>query len=388
MKIAYVYDAVYPWETGGVQKRVWEFARRLADRHDVHWYGLHYWDGPPVTERDGVTLHGVGAPQELYVDGRRSIDEALSFGAALLGPLRAEAFDLIDCQSFPYFSCFAARYGTLFRDTTLVVTWHEVWKQYWFEYLGRKGVFGMAIERLAAALPDRHIAVSERTRRDLRSLGVGDARLVPNGIDLSAVEDAPPADRDVDVLFVGRLIEQKNAALLVRSLATLRTTLPDVQCVLVGEGPERDRIERLVARFDLGDNVSVLGFRDSHDDIFGLMKAAEVFVLPSRREGFGMTALEAMACGTPVVTITHPQNAAADLVEDGVTGAVCEPRPPALADAIQRARGLSSANCVDAANRYDWDEIVDRVETVYLEIESGPSDAPPSAKDPGPVEVP
>lgn len=388
MKIAYVYDAVYPWETGGVQKRVWELARRLADRHDVHWYGLHYWDGPAVIEREGVTLHGVAEPKELYVDGRRSISEALAFGAALLGPLRSESFDLIDCQAFPYFSCFAARYGTLFRDTKLVVTWHEVWQQYWFEYLGRKGVFGKAVERLTTVVPDRHVAVSERTRRDLQSLGVDDARLVPNGIDVRTTERTPCVDRDVDVLFVGRLIKEKNAALLVQSLAALRTEHHDLECLLVGEGPEQRRIERLVERLDLDGSVTLLGFRESHDEILGLMKAADVFVLPSRREGFGMTALEAMACGTPTVTITHPQNAAADLVEHGKTGAVCKPEPEALATAIRTARELPAEGCVDAASQYDWDNIVDRIETVYRQLESESRGESPTWEDRETVGVP
>ena len=372
MKIAYVYDAVYPWETGGVQKRVWELARRLADRHDVHWYGLHYWDGPPVSEREGVTMHGVEKPRNLYVDGRRSIPEALSFAVSLFRPLRNQEFDVIDCQEFPYFPCFTAKCATLSSDTPLLVTWHEVWGSYWSEYLGRMGVLGKAVERLAAGMPAHHVAVSEHTRRDLRALGVQNVEVVPNGLEMSAVKRAPPAERDIDVLFTGRLIEEKNAALLVQAISELRTALPDIQCVLLGEGPERDRIERLISALELQESVTLLGFRESHEEILGLMKAADVFALPSRREGFGITALEAMGCGTPVVTIAHPQNAAQDLVDDEVTGAICEPRPDALARAILKARQLSSKHCLETASQYDWEVIVSEAETVYRAIEPAP----------------
>src|SRR6056297_1579194 len=103
MKIAFVYDAVYPWEKGGAQKRIWELACRLAADHDVHLYGMHYWDGPATIEREGVTLHGVCEPKELYVNGRRSIPQALSFAANLAPALLGEEFDIIDCQEFPYF---------------------------------------------------------------------------------------------------------------------------------------------------------------------------------------------------------------------------------------------------------------------------------------------
>lgn len=369
MKLAYVYDAVYPWETGGVQARVWELARRLADDHDVHWYGLHYWDGPRIRESEGVTLHGVAEPQELYVNGRRSIREALSFSAHLVRPLLHERFDVIDCQEFPYFPGFPSKLATTVDDSTLVMTWHEVWDEYWYEYLGWKGLFGKLTERSVARLPDKHIAVSKRTQQDLAVLGVSCNDIVPNGIAMDDVERVPEANEQVDVLFVGRLIEEKNPALLVRAIDELRESTPDIRCRFVGEGPEADRVEQLVGQLDLDSNVTVTGFRDSHDAVLGLMKAADVFVLPSRREGFGMTVLESLACGTPVVTIDHPQNAAAELVEDGATGVICEATPRSVADGIERARRtVSGDDCVATARNYEWDRIVREIETIYREL--------------------
>ncbi len=237
MRIGYVYDAVHPWETGGVQKRVWEVARRLADDHDVHWYGFRYWDGPAVVEREGVTFHGVAEPGELYVDGRRSILQALRFSAKLLRPLLAESFDVIDCQAFPYFPAFPSKLHSMARDATFLVTWHEVWDAYWYDYLGWKGGFGKAVERTVARLPDGHLTVSHRTRQDLASLGVTDAQVVPNGVSMAEIDAVDPADGPVDVLFVGRLIPEKNADLLVRAVDRLRDEMPDLRCVVVGEGP-------------------------------------------------------------------------------------------------------------------------------------------------------
>ena len=131
MKIGFVYDAVYPWESGDVQKRVWEVSRRLADDHDVHWYGLKYWDGPSTRTEEGVTLHGVMEPTELYVDGRRSIPQALSFSSSLVRPLAGEDFDVIDCQEFPYFPAFPSKLSTIGNGSSLVLTWHEVWPDDW-----------------------------------------------------------------------------------------------------------------------------------------------------------------------------------------------------------------------------------------------------------------
>jgi len=371
VKIAFVYDAVYPWETGGVQKRVWEIARRLADDHDVHWFGLHYWDGPPVVQRENVVLHGVAEPKDLYVDGRRSITEALYFAANLVGPLTDAEFDLVDCQAFPYFSCYTSALSTLLNGATYVVTWHEVWQEYWYEYLGYAGIFGRVIERGAVELPDEHLVVSRQTGRDLQTLRGGKSKsyLLPNGIDLRSIDDTAPADESVDVLFVGRFIQEKNPDLLVRAIGRLRKREPDVQCYLVGQGPERESVAALVEALGLEGNVTMLGFRDTHEEIIALMKAADVFALPSRREGFGITVLEALAAGTPVVTIDHPGNAATALVSDGVTGYVVDAEPDVLATVLEDARtDLDPRACRESAADYDWDRIADQAETLYRDI--------------------
>ncbi|PSP90550.1 glycosyltransferase family 1 protein [Halobacteriales archaeon QS_4_69_34] len=368
MRIAFIYDAVWPWKTGGIQKRVWELSRRLATDHDVHWYGLDFWGGPAVIEREGVTLHGVGPAQNLYVDGRRSITEALSFAARLVRPLRRESFDVIDCQAFPYFPVFASGYGALGNGTQLCLTWHEVWDDYWFEYLGRKGIFGKTVERLCSYPPDVHIAVSERTGSDVRGLGIGGVEVLPNGITMSEIESAPPADREVDVLFVGRFIDAKNVPLLVRTIDELQCSIPDIECVLVGEGPERESIEQLVAERDLEESIDILPFRESYEAVLGLMEAADVFVSTSRREGFGITALEALACGTPVVTIAHPHNAVQELVDSG-TGVVCDPTVDGLCRGLLRARDdIDGSACIAAARKYEWDRIAERAEALYRRV--------------------
>ena len=102
MKIAYVHDVIYPYVKGGAEKRVWEMARRLADRgHEVHIFTMKYWDGDYVIEREDVHLHAVCPPVDLYVEGRRSIRAAVRFSWKLLSSLRGD-FDIIDAQQFPY----------------------------------------------------------------------------------------------------------------------------------------------------------------------------------------------------------------------------------------------------------------------------------------------
>ena len=85
MKIAYVYDAVYPWVKGGAEKRIYEISRRLAARgHEVHCYGMKYWPGQDDIEAEGVHLHGICPPRPLYCNGKRSITQAAYFAGRLL----------------------------------------------------------------------------------------------------------------------------------------------------------------------------------------------------------------------------------------------------------------------------------------------------------------
>lgn len=371
MKIAYVYDAVYPWVKGGVEKRIHEVSVRLADRgHDVHVYGMRCWDGPATIERDGVTLHGVAPPEALYSGGRRGVAQALRFGSAVLRPLLSSGADVVDCQNFPYFSCFAAKAASVRRGFPLVVTWHEVWGDYWYDYLGRRGAFGKAVERLAAGLTDHHVAVSPSTARALAGLGVaGPVPVVPNGIDTARIAAVAPAAEEWDVIFTGRLIREKNVDVLLRALVGVREERGDLRALIVGDGPERPALERLAR--DLGLAVTFAGFLPRYEDVIAAMKASKVFVLPSTREGFGIAALEAMACGLPVVTTDHPGNAAGDLVVPGVNGFCCGLSAGAMGEGILAGLDLHRArtsNCRATAAAYDWGRIVEALEKVYQNI--------------------
>ncbi|WP_367884760.1 glycosyltransferase [Thermococcus sp. JCM 11816] len=103
------------------------------------------------------------------------------------------------------------------------------------------------------------------------------------------------------------MIREKNVELLVRAVQILKTEIPDIKVLIIGgDGPERRRLERLSEELNLVENVDFKGFLDEYEAVISHMKASRVFVLPSIREGFGITALEANASGIPVVTVVHP----------------------------------------------------------------------------------
>ncbi|WP_269849775.1 glycosyltransferase family 4 protein [Methanosarcina horonobensis] len=172
MKIAFVYDAVYPWIKGGAEVRIHELGKRLSlQGHEVHLFGIKWWEGEDVFQYEGMTLHGVCKARNLYVNGRRSISEALVFAVRLFPALMRERFDIIDVSVFPYFSCFTVKAISILKKAPAVFTWHEVWGDYWYEYLGkRQGFFGIVIETAVAKISKNNIAVSDWTKRRLEAI--------------------------------------------------------------------------------------------------------------------------------------------------------------------------------------------------------------------------
>ncbi len=153
----------------------------------------------------------------------------------------------------------------------------------------------------AAAL----IAVSGALKAELVELGAPAEKVtvLRNGVDTALFR---PMDRCAaraalgltrpTLISVGLLIERKGHHRVIEAL----TRLPDFDLMIVGEGPERDRLAALIVRLGLGDRVRLLGARP-HAELPALYGAADALVLASDREGWANVLLEAMACGTPVV---------------------------------------------------------------------------------------
>ncbi|KPN32320.1 UDP-D-galactose:(glucosyl)lipopolysaccharide-1,6-D-galactosyltransferase [Halolamina pelagica] len=371
MRVAFVSNVVYPFVTGGAEKRIHEIGTRLADKgHDVTIYGRHFWDGPAETTHEGMTLRAVAPETELYTNDRRSITEALDFAARAIHPLnkhlRNDEHDLVVASVFPYFPVLAAKLATVGTDTPLVTTWHEVWGDYWTEYLGHLAPFGKLTERITARTPQHTIAVSGITADRLAEIGPPRDRIrtIPNGIDVEQIQNAPLPEQGYDVLFAGRLIEHKNVDQLLEAFDAVAAD-HDVTLGIIGDGPERERLEANHRTLSHADRVQFLGFLDDYEDVLGHMRAADVFASPSTREGFGITYAEAMAAGCTVIGADHPDSAADEVI--GHAGFLVEPTVDALTKTLEAALcgARPSSDPVKRAQRYDWDAVADQAETAY-----------------------
>jgi glycosyltransferase involved in cell wall biosynthesis len=375
MKIAFIYDAVYPFVTGGAEKRVYELAKRLAKKgHDVHWYGIGWWwpeNGQKDIEMDGIHLHGVCKPLELYNGERRSIKEAIYFAIKLFPELMGEKYDIVDCQGFPFFSCFTAKIHSLLSRSKLIITLHEVWGDYWYDYLGKMGFFGKLVEKLMVNLTNNIVSVSTKTKKDLKKIKKSEnAVVIPNGIDFSYIREINPSKEKSDIIFAGRLIKEKNIDILIKSVHLAREESPNIKCFIIGDGPERAKLEKMVDELDIQNNIIFKGFIENYGDLISYMKSSKVFLLPSSREGFGIVVIEANACGLPVIVINHKMNAAVDLIENGENGFISEQSESAISKnmikCIKEKKEMEET-CIESSKEYDWNSIVNKIELMYEE---------------------
>ncbi|GGL60158.1 glycosyltransferase [Halocalculus aciditolerans] len=263
------------------------------------------------------------------------------------------------------------------HDNPLVATYHTPASEY-ADYVAPDAASGAVsavsrrYERWFLDRADLVLTPSETTARDLRrDLGVTTpVRALPNGVDTDFFRPTPSeAFRDRHDLpdgplvgYTGRHGHEKELDDLVRAATHL-----DAPVVFGGDGPARDELHDLAADLDV--DAHFLGFLD-RDELPAFYSALDVFAFPSPVETEGLVALEANACGTPVVGVDA--GALADTVDHGTTG-YRYPRgdTTAFADAIQRAladeRHLAE-NCLDARDDISVDHAIDTLETLYRDV--------------------
>jgi len=370
-KIVFVSDAIYPYMKGGKEKRLHEISKGLAAMgHDVHIYTMHWWqESDTVKYEHGVYIHALCKHHEMYHGDRRTISEGILFSLACLKLLRVK-FDVLDVDHMPFFPIFTTWLVCVLRGRKLYATWHEALsRQEWVSYMGQSGGFlASLVERFSIRLPHHITAASAQTKELLASVHGRDQRvaLVASGIDTVLLESVEPADVQCDVLYVGRLVKDKNVDKLIDAVQIVSQDHPAMRCLIVGKGLEQNRLQKQVKRLGLEDTVQFLEPFNEARDIYAYMKAAKVFCSPSVREGFGIVSLEALGCGTPVITSNSPGNAARHLIQNDRNGSVVPSTAEGLAKAIDRWISTSEKPSIaPGINRYDWRELAQEQSEIY-----------------------
>jgi glycosyltransferase involved in cell wall biosynthesis len=234
----------------------------------------------------------------------------------LTDELRADDYDIIHIHT-PFVAHYAGLKLARKLKLPVVATYHTFFEEYlynyikwlpkeWLRYVARR------FSRTQCADLDALVVPSSAMQQVLLGYGVeAPLTILPTGLDMRVFEagdgvafrqqHAIPAERPV-MLFVGRVAFEKNIGFLLEVTAKLREHIPDILFLIAGEGPAEKGLQAQVKRNGLEHNVRFVGYLSRDGGLQACYKAADVFVFASRTETQGLVLLEAMACGTPVVS--------------------------------------------------------------------------------------
>lgn len=355
----------FPPRVGGVQQYVYNLVRSLPpERVTVlapRWEGWRGFDRAQPFRVQRFPTTALWPTRELAARARSLVRETgaevVLFGhalpLALLGP------------------------GLARRGTPYVAASHGV------EHWATLTPGAHAVLRVATSRASRILAISGYTGRVVRAA-------VPDGVPLSVLPPGvdperfhPEADAEalrrrlglLDrplVVCVSRLVRRKGQDVLIRALPAILRRVPGARLLIVGDGPDRGRMEALAARAPAGSVV--FGGEVAHDELPAYHAAADVFAMPCRSrlaglevEGFGMVFLEAAAAGRP--SVAGDSGGAAEAVVDGETGLVVDGRHPgAVAEAVSalladpvRAAAMGKAGRARVERNFTWQVLADRL---------------------------
>lgn len=347
-------------QAGGAELHFFEIFRRVAARgHPITLLASGFPGAAARGTIDGIEVRRSGGRQSFALVGRRAIRQAL----------REAWFDVVveDINKLPLFT------PTLTRLPIYAIVPH-LFGLTAFREASWPVAAVVSLAELPIPLVYRRAAfhaISESTRDDLKRRGIaGDRiRVIYPGVDAAWYTPDPAGRREAvpTFLYVGRLKRYKGVATALKALAVLRARGVAARLDILGQGDDQPRLEALAARLHLGDGVRFLGFVPEEEKRDRLRRAWAV-VFPSAKEGWGISNIEAAACGTPAIASDRP--GLRESVRHGETGLlVPHGNPQALADATARLAGDPSlvARMGSAARRFaegfSWDHAAGQTET-------------------------
>lgn len=344
--------------SGGAEVHLQENLKRLAARgFDITLLCCNFKGGAPELTWEGIRIIRRG--------GRFDFNWRVPWLVRDL--IKRERFDLIveDINKIPF-------YTPLYQPLPVLAVVPHMFATTVFHEIN----FLLASYIFVCEYPVRWVyrkipfcVISESTREDLvdRGFSADQVEVLHCGIDTDRYSFDPSVPRSETplVLYLGRLKKYKSVQHLIDAFAALRTRLPAARLVIVGEGDYRPELMRQAERLGLGDSVRFTGFIP-HEEKLRYLRTAHVTVYPSMKEGWGLTNIEANACGTPAIAADVP--GLRDSVKHDVTGRLypygniarlTDDLYDIVTDAALQERYREGA--LKWAASFDWDEAAERL---------------------------
>jgi glycosyltransferase involved in cell wall biosynthesis len=357
---------------GGAEIHLFELFSRLAARgHRVRLVCSGFPGAARVETVDGIEVHRRGGRHTFAVEGRGGVFDALREEPAdiVVDDINKLPLYTPTLTELPVYAIIPHLFGTTaFQEVS--------WPMAAMVWLAER-----AIPRIYAGACFH--AISDSTKADLVARGIPAERItvVYPGVDSRHYCPDPAISRfdPPRFAYIGRLKRYKGVEILIEALAIVRRTRPDITVDIAGGGDDRPRLEQVARDRGVAEAVRFLGFVDEPAKL-ALLRRVVANVFPSPKEGWGITVMEAAACGTPSIASDSP--GLRDSVRNGVTGhLVPHGDAKALAGQMLRLAGdpAEVARLGKAARAHaeqlTWDAAADAVETHLKEMVAG--DCPP-----------
>ena len=386
---------ILSWEyppriVGGLGRHVYHLATSLASEGiKVHVVTKDYPGAPEYEESEGVHIYRVVSyPPDITQEDW--VPWTLQFNVALLEKAVAVANDLENINVIHAHDWLVAHAAASLKHAykiPLVATIHAT------EYGRHQGHLPGPMNKLIHQIEwwltfesVRTICCSQYMMEQITNifeLPPDKVDVIPNGIDSESFKRDVSVDLyrkqyvkpgDKLVFFVGRLVYEKGVQTVIEAMTLIINKVPNVTFVVAGSGPHMNQLKSLVNAFNLEDKVKFTGHIDT-DMLSSFYKSADLTVVPSLYEPFGMVVLESMAMGTP--TIVADTGGLSEIVVHEATGLKFEPgNPESLADAMLRiltdkdlAQRITSDAKAYLGDRYNWDRIANTTLGVYRRSE-------------------
>ncbi len=335
MNISFIAESIYPFNKGGAEKRIFDYSGILASnsRNTVCVISKRWWTSNEIKGKNKVQYVGICQRAEMYKsNGKRDVVSSVRFGIATFFYVLKSDNDILDIDIFPYFPLIFAKIATVFKKKKPIITcyWVEYWgKEYWKKYYKKMWFLGVWLEQISFFVCDKIVADSNFTKKQLQKAFDSKHKQIisipPVNIDKDRINNVVVEQEKIyDIIYYGRIIEHKHVEYIVDITERLLQDNSKIKALIIGEGPSRVKIKSQIINKKLTNNIKIIDFVEKYDNLIKKIKSSKIMIQPSEREGFGITVVEANACGLPVMIMDCPNNAAKELVKNNYNGYVCK----------------------------------------------------------------